>query len=59
MTILSDYIQNELMHVSPMPVETYNHFKLQLVNGENGNKSKYINITPEQFKEIEKILLTE
>lgn len=59
MTILSDFIQNELIHVSSFTTDTYSHFKIQLVNGDNGNKTKFINITPEQFKKIELILLEE
>lgn len=59
MTILTNYICNEFYHVSPLPVDNYSHFKIQIVNGDNSLKTKFINITLEQFKQIEKILLTE
>jgi hypothetical protein len=45
------------INVSPLPPHQYNFdFKIQIVNGETGVKTKFININADQFKAIENIL---
>jgi hypothetical protein len=51
------FIESELFNVSPLPPHQYNFdFKIQIVNGETGVKTKFININADQFKAIENIL---
>ncbi len=52
------YITNELFAVAPLPVlEGQNgQFKIQLVS-ERG-RTKWLNITPTQYKKIEDVLLS-
>lgn len=55
------YREAELIAVSPLPVSWYGaisgngQFKVQITS-EKG-KTKYLNITPQEFKKIEEILL--
>jgi hypothetical protein len=52
------FIESELFHVSPLPPGEYEFdFKIQIVNGETGAKTRFINISADQFKAIENILL--
>ena len=53
----TEFIKQELLHVAPLPLNRYSFpFKIQLVNGETGAKTKYINVTEEQMHAIEAIL---
>jgi hypothetical protein len=49
------YIANQMLKVCPMPVEDNGIIQIQL-SSERG-KTNYLNITPYQFREIEKILI--
>lgn len=49
------FIMQELINVSPFPPENEPYFIIQ-IKSFSGRKTKYINITPEQFKKIERIL---
>ena len=49
------FIQQELMNVCPFPPEDEPHFTIQ-IRSFSGRKTKHINITPEQFRKIEKVL---
>jgi hypothetical protein len=52
-----EFIKQELLHIAPLPLYRYSFpFKIQLVNGETGKKTKYINVTKEQMQAIEAIL---
>ena len=52
------YITNELFAVAPLPVSEGQNgqFKIQLVS-ERG-RTKWLNITPAQYKKIEEVLLS-
>lgn len=50
-----NFIMQELITVSPFPPETEPHFIIQ-IRSFSGRKTKHINITPEQFRRIEKVL---
>ena len=50
------YVMQELTQVSPLPVDSYDHFLIQM-RSDTGNKTKWLNITPTQFRAIEKVLL--
>jgi len=50
-----NFIMQELINVCPLPPENENHFKIK-IHSFSGRKTNFINITPEQFKKIEKIL---
>jgi len=50
-----NYIHQELITVCPFPPENEPHFIIQ-IRSFSGRKTKHINITPEQFKKIERIL---
>jgi len=54
-----NYISNQLITVSPFPVgdEQNGQFKIKL-HSERG-ESKWLNITPQQFKQLEAVLLEE
>lgn len=49
------FINQELLNVCPFPPEDEPHFIIQ-IRSFSGRKTKHINITPEQFKKIERIL---
>jgi hypothetical protein len=49
------FINQELLKVSPFPPEDEPHFIIQ-IRSFSGRKTKHINITPEQFKKIERVL---
>jgi len=50
-----EFIMQQLINVSPFPPENEKHFKIQ-IHSFSGKKTKFINITPKQFKKIERIL---
>ena len=50
------YIMNELTRVCPLPIAHYEFFRIQL-RSNDGHSTKWLNISPEQFKKIENILL--
>ena len=53
------YLVDQLTNVAPSPLsqhETFG-FKIQIVNGETGSKTNFLNLSIEQFKKVEKILL--
>jgi hypothetical protein len=49
------YLANQMLKVCPLPVEDNGTIRIQL-SSERG-KTNYLNITPYQFREIEKILI--
>lgn len=51
-----NFINQELIAVSPFPPESEPHFIIQ-IKSFSGRKTKHLNITPEQFRAIEKILV--
>lgn len=50
------YIESELLSICPLPVSHYERgqFKIQII-GPSG-RTKWIDVTPDQFKDIEAIL---
>lgn len=48
------YLEGELLSVAPLPVNDCGQFKMKIVS-ELG-RTKWMNITPEQFREIENVL---
>ena len=50
------YVMKELTHVCPLPVHTQDFFRIQ-IRSNDGKATKWLNITPEQFKKIELVLL--
>ncbi len=46
----------ELVSVCPFPVQDAEFFILQ-IRSQDGRKTNHLNISPEEFKQIEKILL--
>lgn len=46
----------ELINVCPFPAHQQPFFIIQ-IKSEDGRKTKNLNITPDEFKQIEKILL--
>lgn len=50
-----NFVMQELIAVSPLPPETEPHFTIQ-IRSFSGRKTKFINITPAQFRQIERIL---
>jgi hypothetical protein len=51
-----NYISNELVRVCRFPVTDRKFFKIQ-IKSDDGHSTKWINITPEQFRKLEKVLL--
>ena len=51
-----NFINQELITVCPFPPENEPHFIIQ-IKSFSGRKTKHINITPEQFKAIERVLV--
>lgn len=49
------YIQSELIHVCPFPAHSREFFTIQ-IRSDDGRKTKWLNITPDQFKAIELVL---
>ena len=50
------YIMGELTRVCPLPVSTQEFFRIQ-IRSNDGHATKWLNISPEQFKKIELVLL--
>ena len=50
------YRMAELVSVCPFPVQDSEFFILQ-IRSQDGRKTNHLNITPEEFKQIEKVLL--
>ena len=49
------YLESELLAVAPFPVQDIKELRLKITS-EHGS-TKWLNITPEQFKKIEDVLL--
>lgn len=50
-----NYRMAEFLQVCPFPVQDYDFFIIQ-IRSQDGKKTKHLNITPDEFKQIEKIL---
>lgn len=50
-----NFVMQELIAVSPMPPENEPHFTIQ-IRSFSGRKTKHMNITPDQFRLIERVL---
>lgn len=50
------YRMAELINVCPFPAQDQPFFIIQ-IRSQDGRKTKNLNITPDEFKQIEKILL--
>jgi len=50
------YRMAELVNVCPFPVKDQEFFIIQ-IRSQDGRKTKHLNITPDEFKKLEKILL--
>lgn len=50
------YIEQELISVCPFPPDSEPHFIIQ-IRSFSGRKTKHLNITPDQFKKIERVLV--
>ena len=50
------YVMKELTHVCPLPANAQEFFRIQ-IRSNDGKATKWLNITPEQFKKIELVLL--
>ena len=53
------YIQKQLIRVAPFPVHENDNGQLRLKLHSAQGETNWLNITPEQFKRIEEILLSE
>jgi hypothetical protein len=51
-----NYINQELINVCPFPVQNREFFKIQ-IKSDDGRSTKWLNIKPAQFKQIENVLL--
>lgn len=49
------FINAELIQVCPFPVQSREFFRLQ-IKSDDGRSTKWLNITPDQFKKIEQVL---
>lgn len=49
------YLESEFLTVAPLPVEMCGQFKLKITS--NSGQTKWLNITPQEFRSIEDILL--
>jgi len=56
MTQQVSFVLTELTHVCPFPVQNREFFRVQ-IKSDDGRSTKWINITPDQFKQIEQVLL--
>lgn len=56
MTNTNKYIEGELLACCPVPADKFDFFRVQIKSCE-GHSTKWLNITPEQFKAIEQVLL--
>lgn len=52
----TSYRMAELIQVCPFPAQDQDFFIVQ-IRSQDGRKTKHLNITPDEFKQIEKILL--
>ena len=52
----TSYRMAELIQVCPFPAQDQDFFIVQ-IRSQDGRKTKHLNITPQEFKQIEKILL--
>ena len=50
------YVTKELVRVCPLPVSTQEFFRIQ-IRSNDGKATKWLNVTPVQFKKIERVLL--
>lgn len=50
------YRMAELIQVCPFPVKDQEFFTIQ-IRSQDGRKTKHLNITPDEFKQLEKILI--
>lgn len=55
-TSKTSFVMAELTHVCPFPVRDREFFKVQ-IKSDDGRSTKWINITPDQFRQIEQVLL--
>lgn len=51
-----NYIHQELINVCPLPVHEREFFKVQ-IKSDDGKSTKWLNITPSQFRQIEQVLI--
>lgn len=51
------FVMQELIAVCPLPVKDREFFRIQ-IKSDDGKSTKWINITPAQFKQVESVLLT-
>lgn len=56
---MNTYLESQLTHVCPVPEELFSEygFKIKINNPETGANTNWLNVSPEQFKAIEVILL--
>ncbi len=52
----NSYIMQQLINVCPFPANDQPHFLIQ-IKSFDGRSTKWINITPDQFRQIEKVLI--
>lgn len=52
----TSFVFQELINVCPFPANDEAHFLIQ-IKSFNGRSTKWLNITPDQFKKIELVLL--
>ena len=53
---MSTYIEQQMLQVCPTPVEDHEFFRMQ-IRSDTGRATNWLNITPDQFREIERVLL--
>jgi hypothetical protein len=51
-----NYRMAEFLQVCPLPVKDADFFIIQ-IKSQDGRKTKNLNVTPDEFRQIEKILL--
>lgn len=55
-TTTKQYREQQMMQVCPTPINNHEFFRIQL-QSDKGGKTKYMNITPDEFRAIEQILI--
>ena len=52
------YLMGEFTHCAPFPIKDTDKFKIQIVNDDGMHRrTRWLDITPDQFKAIETLLL--
>lgn len=53
---MTTYIEQQMLTVCPTPVDNRQFFRIQ-IRSDTGQKTNWLNITPDQFRKIERMLI--